>query len=131
MRAFFKGKDGGPESTVTGYWLVEMKRLLSVALVRFDGQSREAFHTHAFDAVSWVLRGSLTETFIDGRVVKHKPSLLPFVTKRSDFHKVDSDAPVSWAITFRGPWVRKWREFIPASQRFLTLTSGRKIVEQS
>ena len=61
MKFLFKAKDGGPESKVTGYWLIESKRWFSIALLRFDEGSREAFHTHAFNAISWVLWGELLE----------------------------------------------------------------------
>ena len=42
MRLFFYGKDGGQYSTVWGYWLIEIKSLFSVVLLRFEGDSREA-----------------------------------------------------------------------------------------
>ena len=55
MKLCYVGKDGGPESTVWGFWLIEIKKLFSVALLCFENGSREAFHTHAFNSVSWVL----------------------------------------------------------------------------
>lgn len=124
MKLFKKMKDGGPESTVTGYWLIEAKSLFSIALLRFDGKSREAFHNHAFNCISWVLSGNLTETMLDGRVQKYSPSWKPFITTREDFHKVDSDAQ-TFVLTFRGPWAKTWNEF---TDKFTTLTSGRKII---
>lgn len=131
MKLLFKAKDGGEESTVTGYWLIEAKGLFSVCVLKFDGASREAFHTHAFNCISWVLKGGLTETFIDGTVRRHRPSWLPFKTSRSDFHKVDSDEGITWLVTFRGPWSGMWREFIPKTGEFLTLSKGRRIVNRS
>jgi hypothetical protein len=127
MKFFKKMKDGGQESTVTGYWLVEIKSLFSICLLKFEGRSREAFHTHAFNAISWVLKGSLTEHFINGRTKKYKASWLPIFTPRSPFHKVDSDG-TTWALTFRGPWKNQWKEWLPNEQRHVTLTHGRKIV---
>lgn len=78
MKFFKKMKDGGPESTVTGYWLAEIKSLFSVVLLRFDGKSREAFHTHAFNSWSWVIKGSLTEEMLDGKINKYVPSIRPY-----------------------------------------------------
>jgi hypothetical protein len=125
-------KDGGPESSVTGYWLVEIKSLFSVCLLRFDGRSREAFHTHAFHCLSWVLRGALIEHFLAPRGVGsqqtvHRASWRPFITRRSDFHKVDSLVETTWVLTFRGPWAREWKEFLPMTDEFVTLTSGRAV----
>lgn len=124
MKLFKKMKDGGPESTVIGYWLIEAKSLLSIAILQFDGKSREAFHNHAFNCISWVLKGKLTETMLDGRVREYSPSIFPFITRRTDFHKVDSDGR-TFVLTFRGPWAKTWNEF---TDKFITLMSGRDII---
>lgn len=120
-----KRKDGGPESTVTGYWLVEIKRLFSVLLLCFEGRSREAFHNHAFNSLAWVLKGSLTENMLDGRIKYHKASFLPFIVTRNDFHKVDSDG-TTWVLNLRGPWAKTWKEYRPLEERFVILTNGRR-----
>ena len=124
-------KDGGQESTVTGYWLVEIKSLFSICLLRFDGKSRRAFHTHAFNCLSWVLKGRLKETFFDGRRADHPASFRPFVTRRSDFHKVDSAEGASWVLTFRGPWKKHWLEYRPADEEFVTLAEGRQVINRT
>lgn len=126
MKLFFKAKDGGSESKVTGYWLIESKRFFSIALLRFDKGSREAFHTHAFNAVSWVLKGELAE-HIKNKLswIHYKPSIKPIYTPRERFHKVAGQADVTWALTFRGPWSKTWKEFLPAEDKEITLTNGR------
>src|SRR5271154_4359591 len=60
MKLFKKMRDGGPESPVVGYFLVEIKSLFSVVLLHFGG-TREAFHSHAFNAVTLWLRGRVEE----------------------------------------------------------------------
>ncbi len=127
MRLFFYGKDGGQYSTVWGYWLIEIKSLFSVVLLRFDGKSREAFHTYAFGCFSWVLRGGLQERHRYGRIDAHMPSLRPFITRRTTFHKVHSVGR-SWVLSFRGPWARTWQEYLPNEDRVVTLSEGRKEV---
>lgn len=104
------GKDGGPDSKVFGYWLVRIKKLFSVALLRFDKGSREAYHTHAFNSVSWVLKGKLEECMLTGEDTVYTPSWRPIFTKRDTFHKVYGCAPRTWVLTFRGPWCDKWLE---------------------
>lgn len=128
MKFLFKAKDGGSESTVTGYWLFESKRFFSICLLKFEGRSRECFHTHAFDSLAWVLKGRLLEHFLYGRKREHTPSIIPFVVRREDFHKVDSDGD-TWVINIRGPWLDTWKEFLPLKDRFQILTHGRKICE--
>ncbi len=129
MKLFKLMKDGGPESRVNGLFFVEYKRLCSVVLLHFLDGSREAYHSHAFNAISWVLRGKLVEQSLDGTVTEFTPSLRPIFTPRDMFHKVTSTAD-SWVITFRGPWADKWKEFLPGLNRFLTLTHGRKVVTE-
>lgn len=125
MRLMYLGKDGGPESRVWGFWFVELKNYFSVALLKFVGVSREAFHTHAFDSVSWVLWGKLLETIHeDGPRNVYTPSLWPIVTKRDTFHRVDSEG-TSYVLTFRGPWTDVWKEYIPPQNRTVTLSHGR------
>jgi hypothetical protein len=139
MKLFAIRKDGGAESTVWGLFLVEIKSLFSVALLCFEDGSRDAYHSHAFDCVSWVLRGRLEEdVIVEGygergsihyRAARHvfniyRASLLPVITRRSTMHKVTSGGR-TWVLTFRGPWARTWREYLPREQRFATLTHGR------
>lgn len=124
MKFFKKMKDGGPESTVTGYWLIECKSLFSICLLKFEGPSRRAYHTHAFNCISWLLKGKLVERMYHYKKVRNifYPSFVPFITRRTDFHKVDSDG-TSWLLTFRGPWKSTWNEFV--NNKEITLTNGR------
>lgn len=120
-----KRKDGGDKSTVTGFFVLAIKPLFSVVFLKFNGASREAYHTHAFHCLSWVLKGQLKETMRDGRIYIHKPSLLPFLTTRKDFHKVSSTTPASIVFSLRGPWANSWKEHLPDESRDRTLTHGR------
>lgn len=129
MKFFKHMKDGGPESKSSGLFLIEIKHLFSIVILRFDHGSREAFHNHAFGAVSWLLKGRLHEYVINGSYVEYTPSLKPIITSRSRFHKVSSEG-VSWALTFRGPWKKQWNEFLPETMEKITLQSGREIVDR-
>lgn len=129
----WNAKDGGPESRVW-CWGFELKRLCSVLLLKFDGNSRDAFHSHAFNSRSWVLRGELHEHQLDtsGLTVRrhttfHLPSWRWITTLRSTFHMVDS-VGVTWVLTLRGPWANDWREYLPAGSRHIRLSHGRKVL---
>lgn len=127
MKILYKGKDGGPESKVTGYWLFESKRFGSIVLLCFDKGSREAYHTHAFNAISWVLKGELLEhSKGQGRVTTYTPSVKPIFTARECFHRVFGMADKTWVLSFRGPWLPKWFEFRPKQNVTVMLTHGRK-----
>lgn len=132
MKIFSKMKDGGPESRVWGYFLIEAKSMFSIVLLHFKDGSREAYHSHAFNAISWVLRGKLTEDrllskgpgYIRSSILFFFPSLKPVWTPRDNMHKVSSTGD-TWVISFRGPWAKYWQEYLPAEDRFVTLTNGR------
>jgi hypothetical protein len=121
-------KDGGPESHVYAYGL-EIKSLFSILLLRFEDGTREAFHSHAFNAVSWLLAGWLVETVDDEdptnifmERVDYDGWFERIVTRKERFHQVRSIGR-SWVLSFRGPWDQTWRE--SADGESYTLTNGR------
>lgn len=44
-------------------------------------------------------------------------------------HKVTSLAEKTWALSFRGPWEKYWKEYFSDTKEEVTLTNGRKIVQ--
>ena len=126
MKIFKRSKDGGPESPVDAFFLIESKRLGSIALLRFNQGGREAFHTHAFNALTWFIRGNLVEQDVDGSHYRYTRSLLPKITRRSKNHRVIA-VETSWCFTVRGPWSKTWTETINGES--IVLTHGRKRVE--
>lgn len=127
-RFFFKKYDGGQDSGVTGYFLIEWKVLFSVGLLHLKDGSRESFHDHAFNALSWFIWGCVTEEHRDGTAREFAPSLLPKFTPRSCFHRVVSHGD-TWCLTLRGPWASTWQEYRSKTNELVTLTHGRKEVE--
>ena len=138
MKLFKKMKDGGDESSVTGYWLVEIKSLFSIVLLRFEGKTRSVFHSHAFNCFSWCVSGGLTEGQLKSyssmyvKFISREPSLIPFVTKRTDCHMVEPSllSKPTWVLSFRGPWNKTWSEFNPQTRQYTKLGHGREIIEQ-
>lgn len=125
MKILKRMKDGGPESKVWGYWVIEWKPVFSIVLLQFLNGSREAYHSHAFNAWSWVLRGRLIEKDVSSSYNRmYSPSLKPIFTPREMCHKVTSQG-TTWVISLRGPWADTWLEYIPG-HGFLTLTHGRQ-----
>lgn len=136
MKLFHKSKDGGPDSNVTGYWLIEWKPVFSIVLLRFDKGSREAYHNHAFNAVSWVLKGRLREHILvqSGAISSVDicwipPDILPIYTSRERMHRVYGEADTTWVLSFRGPWKNTWKEYFPKLNKFVTLSDGRKEIK--
>jgi hypothetical protein len=125
VRLFNKTKDGGPKSHVDAYFLCEFKNWFSIALLKFNVGGRGVYHTHAFNAYTWFLKGSLVEEDIDGSVYAYTRSLFPKYTPKTKNHRVKAYEP-SWCVTIRGPWSDRWTEFDPETAKKTNLTHGRK-----
>lgn len=127
MKILKWSKDGGPESPVDAFFVVEIKSLFSVALLRFNEGGREAFHTHAFNAWTWFISGDLVEEDINGEFHIYERNILPKITRRTKNHRVIANK-TSWCITVRGPWAKTWTE--DTETHHTVLTHGRRIVER-
>ncbi len=127
MRIFYKGKDGGPKSTVDGYWLIEIKNLFSIVLLRFDNGTRTSYHTHAFNALTWYLSGDIVEEFETAPERRYRRRLMPKFTPRGLLHRVRSRG-TSWIFSLRGPWTNTWQEWTPGAPHRITLAHGRQVV---
>ena len=129
MKIFSKSHDGGKDSGVTGYWLIEWKSLFSIVLLKFSHKHRENYHSHAFNAYTWWLKGKVVEEFPDPLKgsLTWVPSLKPKFTPRKNIHKivVTEDA---YALSIRGPWDDTWVEVSPKGD-VTTLTHNRVVVK--
>ena len=110
MKLFKKSYDGGADSGVTGYWLIEAKSLFSIVLLHFSPGSRDAFHSHAFNALTWWLKGDVQELYLAGQYRHWYPSFKPKRTPKDCFHKIVAGDKGAWALSFRGPWDATWSE---------------------
>jgi hypothetical protein len=125
VKLLSKAADGGKNSGVTGYFLIEWKRAFSIVLLHFAKGTREAFHEHAFNAWTLWLKGRVREHICgQGRGDIFRAGQLKF-TPRACCHKIEALEP-TWALSIRGPWVDRWREW--RQGRFVTLTHGRREV---
>lgn len=134
MRFLTKTKDGGPDSPVDGYFLIEIKGLFSIVLLKFNKGRRDVYHSHAFNALTWFLRGDMLEEISEEvgcrtwlRFIPYRRSFIPKVTKRDRLHRVEAHRD-SWCLSLRGPWTDQWKEFDPIKKEFITLTHNRKII---
>jgi hypothetical protein len=123
---FYKKYDGGKESGVTGYFLIEWKKFFSVGILRFNTGSRLSYHSHAFNALTFFLTGRVTEVKLSGEMKQFGPSIWPKFTPRSNVHRVLAHK-VTYALTFRGPWEDTWYEV--NKDGVTVLTHGRKVVK--
>lgn len=125
MKMWVRSHDGGADSGVTGYWLIEAKGLFSIVLLHFRPGSRFAFHNHAFNAWTLWLKGGVREHYLGGGSKDFHAGQLKY-TPRSCFHKIESLGH-TWALSIRGPWKECWQE--SRGDNLVTLTNGRIIKE--
>jgi len=133
MKLFKWDKDGGKDSPVDGLYVVEIKNLFSIVLLKFNDGMREDFHSHAFTALSWTLKGCMYEERLTstGSTYNNFPaSWKPKFTPRNLMHRVRSIGK-TWVLTFRGPWNKTWQEYDPIENKFTTLSHGRKVVSET
>ena len=129
MRFFEIHPDGGKDSPVLGYWILEIKWIFSIVLLKFNPGTRENYHSHAFNAFTWFLSGSVTEECVnpDKTLTSRNwfPSIWPKYTPRENMHKVytRNDKP-AWALSIRGPWRNVWTEYNIVADRTTFLKSG-------
>ena len=134
MKILWGNKDGGPESEVQ-CWGVEIKSLFSVMLLRFTTKSRNAYHSHAFWSISWLLKGALLENrrydengYQYSHLNLYRAGIKPIIITRDNLHMVRGlhGTKYHWALTFRGPWTATWKDGQPGDLD--TLTHGRRKV---
>ena len=125
-RVFGIGKrsDGGEKSGVTAY-IIESKFLASVALLRFSRGTREAYHSHAFNALTLWLKGRVVEErlYPDYEAQTEYRAGQWKITRRDNMHRVRA-LVTSWALTLRGPWADVWQE--SRQGKVVSLTHGRQ-----
>ncbi len=129
MKFFSVSSDGGKKSGVRGLFIIEIKSLFSIVILKFNKGSRENYHSHAFNALTWFITGRMTEHSLDGAVCEYKHSWRPKITLKSKIHKVYANE-TSYAVSFRGPWENTWQEVNSNTKEIITLTKGRKEVNR-
>lgn len=121
-----KRKDGGSESPVDAYFLIEIKDWFSIAILKFNKGGREAYHTHAFDAYTWFLKGNLVEEDVNGEYYLYERSLVPKKTLKSKNHRVKALSD-SWCFTIRGKWDKTWTEYNENLDETTIFSNGRVV----
>lgn len=122
----FKTSDGGKTSGVNGYLFFEWKPFFSFGFLRFNKGSRDNYHSHAFNALTWWLKGEVLEEKYNGHLTRFLPSIKPKYTSRDNVHRVIAEE-ITWAFTVRGPWENDWFEIDPNGNK-IKMTHGRKVI---
>lgn len=113
------------------FTIFEIKYLGGIIVNIFNTVGQDRFHSHAFHALSLMLRGHYyEEVIVDGsRIATKKIEKSRFIPKNY-IHKITVSSPNAMSITFEGPWGSTWDEYYD-SGRVKTYTWGRKVLFDS
>lgn len=122
------------------FTIIEIKYLFGIIVNIFNTVDQDRFHSHAFHAWSWMIRGYYHEHVLkkqdDPRYFHpHFPGVSVDFKKieRSRFipknyiHKITRSSPNAISITFEGPWGPTWDEFFD-NGRIKHYSWGRKVL---
>jgi hypothetical protein len=121
---------------IIAYTLFELKWLFSIIIYNWKTIKQNRFHSHAFPAIAFLLKGEYEEEVLtkNGVITKKvnqflKPRWLP----RNYIHRILKATPSTYTIVFVGPWSKYWYEYFPDvrfNSKWVKYTWGRKIVDK-
>ena len=134
------------QGTITRYTLFECKWLFSIYIHDIDSVSQDRFHTHAFNALVYILKGSYSELIKVNSVkvnsvkinndAKHENnSVIRKTYRRGQFryiprllnHKIEKSEPHTTSLSLTGPYSSMWTEELDDGTLYV-LTAGRKVL---
>ena len=115
------------------YTIFENKKFGGIWIYNWKTIEQNRFHTHAFSAYAFLLKGSYIEEVIkDGKIIKKevnqwmKPRYLP----RNYCHRILEAKPKTWTIVFFSKWINHWWEYFNDSKTWVKYGWGRKIIKK-
>ncbi len=112
------------------FTLFELKNIGGIIINLFNTQTQDRYHSHAFAAWSWMIKGFYFEdVWLNGKATTKRISKSRFIPK--DYtHKITYSAPNTISITFEGPWDYQWAEYFDDG-RVKIYTWGRKVLKDT
>tara|TARA_E500000081_G_scaffold154575_1_gene191916 strand:- start:637 stop:1098 length:462 start_codon:yes stop_codon:yes gene_type:complete len=122
------------EGSVTQFTLFECKELFSIIFYKWNTIDQVRFHTHAFPAYAFLLRGFYHEKVLteDGEVVDKVVNQLfkPRFLARNYCHSIGYAKPSTMTMVLVGRWSKQWKEYFPDTNTWITYEWGRKKVSK-
>jgi len=118
---------------INAYVLFESKHLFSIILYNWKTIEQNRFHTHAFSAIAFLLKGGyVEEKIIDRKIVINNVNnkFIPRYLPKNYCHRILKAEPKTWTIIFVGPWIKYWYEYFQDSKKWIRYTWGRKKISE-
>ena len=127
---FFKSKEVAlGVGSVTQYTVFECKQLFSIIFYRWNTVDQVRFHTHAFNAYAFLLRGYYEEKVIkDNKIINKTVNQLfkPRFLARNYCHSIGYAKPNTMTLVITGRWQDTWQEYFPDTEEWVTYSWGRQ-----
>lgn len=121
------------KGTITRFTIFEIKFLFGIIVNIFNTKEQDRFHTHAFPAISVMLRGWYNEEYLDEDGHVHFVWMNAFDVRyipRSYNHRIGKSSRNAISVTFMGPWKTYWTETFLNTKKVLSYTWGRERVKK-
>jgi hypothetical protein len=128
---------------ITQYTIFESKYLFSIILYNWKTIRQNRFHSHAFSALAFLLRGQYEEETYSKGVIKKKVVnqwLKPRFLPQHYCHRILKADPHTWTLVLVGPWSKYWYEFFDNAKEvnaedkyyecWVKYTWGRKVISK-
>lgn len=117
--------------SIKRFTIIEIKYLGGIIVNIFNTRNQDRFHSHAFNAWSWMIKGHYYEdVIVDGKEIVTKKIEKSRYIPRNHIHKITKSSHNAMSITFEGPWESVWNEYFDDG-RIKTYSWGRKVIFDS
>ena len=114
--------------SIDRFTLFEFKPLGGIILNRFNTKTQDRFHTHAFPAVSFMLRGYYRECVLQPNGLEYYVTIKPGIRYIPTYynHQILDSSTNALSITVMGPWGWSWSETHAEKKTTRVYTWGRR-----
>ena len=119
------------EGNVQALAVFENKYLFGITVYKWFTIDQIRFHTHAFNAIAFLIKGWYWEKVIFNDVEMTNFVNIPFwprLIPRNYCHAIQHAKPGTMTIVFSGPWQKHWFEYFPDTKKWIKYNWGRKKV---
>lgn len=115
------------EGYVSRYTLFEIRNLCSIYFHNINTKKQDRYHTHAFNAYSFIINGEYSEIIFETKqILTFKSGIIRYIPRNLN-HKLCDSKPNTWSILICGPYNNIWTEH--TENEIIYLTKHRKILK--
>ncbi len=121
------------KGSVSQFTLFECKQLFSIIFYKWNTVDQIRFHTHAFPAFAFLLKGFYNEKVLtsEGKIIDKTVNQLfkPRFLARNYCHCIGYAKPNTRTLVITGRWSKQWKEYFHDTGTWVTYEWGRKKIK--